>query len=251
VVHPRFDGELRRGFDLGLVRLTEPVAGVTPAVLNRSRREQGQVGTFVGFGRTGDGNSGGQPLDEVDFLGRAGTNVIDGTVDLKLGFGNYKPKLSGGSRVFVTDFDSPTDPSVNSTGSPEPTDLELLISQGDSGGPVFIDLGEGPVLAGIHSFGEFRDERDDSDYGDIAGHTRVAKFRGWINKTMRRGELGRAIPDFVNADATPMELGPINTTSVPEPAATVLLVSLGLCRFRRLIARGDAGVAATMLAESA
>src|SRR5688572_842979 len=83
IAHPRFEGDFRNGYDIGLVRLAQPVEGVTPAALNRSRREQNQVGTFVGFGRTGDGINGGQPLDQVDFLARAGTNVIDGTVDTK------------------------------------------------------------------------------------------------------------------------------------------------------------------------
>ena len=228
VAHRRFDGDFRRGFDLGLVRLTEPVTGVTPATLNRSRKEQGLTGTFVGFGRTGNGIDGGQPLDRVDFLARAGTNVIDGTVDLKLGFGRYKPKLAGGSRVFVADFDNPANPADNVTGDPAPADLELLIAQGDSGGPVFVDdakLGT-PVLAGIHSFGEFRDERDDSDYGDVTGHTRVALYRSWITKTMKRGDLGRSIPDFVNAGgATAMELGPTTAmAAVPEPTVGFALL---------------------------
>jgi hypothetical protein len=236
VAHQRFTGDFRRGFDLALIQLSQPVTGIAPATLNRSRREQNQLATFAGFGRTGDGVNGGQPLDQVDFLGRAGTNIIDGTVDLKAGFGNYKPKL-GGSRLFVADFDSPTDPSVNSTGAPESTDLEFLIAQGDSGGPVFINdpkLGI-PVVAGIHSFGEFRDERDDNDYGDITGHTRVSSYRGWIQKTMRRGELGRSIPDFVNAGgSTPMELAMTTTSVVPEPGfAPILLVgAMTLCLSR-------------------
>lgn len=231
VAHPRFDGDFRQGYDLALVRLAQPVTGVAPAALNRVRKEQGQLATFVGFGRTGNGVEGGQPLDEVDFRGRAGTNVIDGTADLKLGFGQYKPKLGGG-RSFVVDFDSPTDPSVNTTGTADPSDLEFLIAQGDSGGPVFIDLGAGPVVAGIHSFGEFRDERDDNDYGDVTGHTRVAPMRSWITKTMKRGDLGRSIPDFVNATgATPMELGPLHAWSsapaaVPEPGGAAVLALL-------------------------
>lgn len=236
VAHPRFTGDFRKGYDVGLVRLRESVTGVTPAPLNRSKREQNQIATFVGFGRTGDGLSGGQPLDEVDFLARAGTNVIDGTVDLRLGFGKYKPRLAG--RVFVVDFDNPDDASTNVTGSPDPTDLEFLIAQGDSGGPVFIDdarLGV-PVVAGIHSFGEFLDERDDSDYGDVSGHSRVSVLRSWITKTMRRGDLGRSIPDFVNAgQSTPMELGPTASTVVPEPVAVALvsLLPLALRRTRR------------------
>src|SRR3954471_22844625 len=85
VAYSRFDGDFRKGYDLGLVKLAQPVTGVTPAGLYRWKKEQGMTATFAGLGRTGNGTTGGQPLDQVDFLGRAGTNTIDGTVDLKLG----------------------------------------------------------------------------------------------------------------------------------------------------------------------
>jgi hypothetical protein len=79
-----------------------------------------------------------------------------------------------------------------------------------------------PFVAGIHSFGEFTDLRDDSDYGDVTGHTRVSSFRSWITKNMKRGDLGREIPDVVTATgATPMEL---HAVTVPEPTTTALLV---------------------------
>jgi trypsin len=234
VIHQRYDGELRDGFDLGLVRLANPVTNVTPAILNRSKREQGQVAAILGFGRTGDGINGGQPLGEVDFLGRGGTNTIDGGIDLRQGFGNYQAKLKG--RIFVYDFDNPTDPADNVMGSPVPTDLEFLISQGDSGGPTFInDPKLGTVLAGIHSFGEFRDERDDSDYGDIGGDTRVAMHRSWITKTMRRGDRGRPIPDFVTPSASATELAPISSAGLPEPSVT--LVALHVLALRSPLAR--------------
>jgi hypothetical protein len=239
VAHPRYDGDFRKGHDIGLVRLTERVDGVAPAGLYRGRRELGAVVTVVGFGRTGTGLSGAQPFEDVDYLGRAGTNVIDGTVDALPR--TYKSKLPGRARVFVTDFDSPDDPSVNTTGSAEPTDLEILISHGDSGGPVFLDAGDGrgAVVAGIHSFGEFRDERDDSDYGDVAGHTRVATSRGWIEKMLRRGATGRGIPDFTSAagGATAMELSAPRAAAVPEPSAGLALLLLAapalLARRRR------------------
>lgn len=234
VAHPRFTGDLRNGYDLALVRLSQPITGVTPAPLYKGRKEQNQVGTFAGFGRTGDGTNGGEPLDQVVPTARAGTNVIDGTVDAKLGFGHYKPKL-GGSRIFVVDFDNPGDPADNTTGTPTPTDLEYLIAQGDSGGPVFLDDPKNPTgapfVAGIHSFGEFTDLRDDSDYGDVTGHTRVSSFRSWITKTMKRGDLGREIPDFVTATgATPMEL---SMSIVPEPATVGMLLVPGAALLTR------------------
>jgi hypothetical protein len=60
-------------------------------------------------------------------------------------------------------------------------------------------------------------------------------FRSWINKTIKRGDLGRTIPDFVNASgATPMELDMRSAAVVPEPATGVLcLGAFSLVRRRR------------------
>ena len=234
VAHPRYDGDFRKGYDIGLVRLSERVDGVAPAGLYRGKRELGAAATFLGFGRTGTGITGAEPFDQVDFLGRAGTNMIDGTVgELPR---EYKSKLPSRARVFVTDFDSPSDPAVNTIGSAAPTDLEILISHGDSGGPVFLDAGDGrgAVVAGIHSFGEFRDERDDSDYGDVAGHTRVSTARTWIEKMLRRNATGRAIPDFTTPTGmTAMELTIPPAAAVPEPSGALLLLLLAPAMLRR------------------
>lgn len=218
VAHPRSDGDFRRGYDLGLVRLAETVEGVAPAGLYRGRRELGLCATLVGFGLTGTGLTGAQPPAEADRLGRAGTNVIDGTADKLPNM--YRAKLPRGARILITDFDSPTDPSVNTTGAAEPTDLELLISHGDSGGPLFIDAGDGlgAVVAGIHSYGEFRDERDDSDYGDVTGHTRVSPLRGWVDRTIRRDAAGRAVPGFFSPTAGDAALMELRAASSGDPS---------------------------------
>lgn len=222
VVHPRYDGSVRAGADLALVHLAQPVANLTPAVLNRSRREQGRQAVMVGFGVTGDGISGVQDFDDADFFKRAGTNIIDGTIDARGGFGQYKTKL-GGARIFIYDFDNPDNPADNTIGSPTPTDMEFLIAQGDSGGPTFIDFGkgDGPVLAGIHSFGEFRDIADDSDYGDIGADTRVSSYRSWINKTMRLGDRDRPIKGFVVPGGSAQDYA--TPSALPEPCVAVFV----------------------------
>lgn len=235
VAHPRYDGDFRQGYDLGLVRLSGYAEGVMPAGLYRGRRELGLEAMLVGSGLTGTGLSGAEPPAEADRLARAGTNVIDGTTD-KLP-NTYRAKLPRNARVLITDFDSPADPSVNTTGSAEPTELELLISHGDSGGPLYVDDGRGNVVvAGIHSYGEFRDERDDSDYGDVAGHTRVSPLRKWIERTIRRDAAGRAVPDFVMAgQGAVMELRvpSESATALPEPAGAACLLAAGLLLLRR------------------
>jgi hypothetical protein len=242
VMHPKYTGDLRKGFDLGLVRLSEPVTDVTPAGLYRWRNEQNRVGVFDGFGRTGTGRTGGQPFDDVDGRARAGTNTIDGSVDRKPGSGHSTAKLATGANLFVTDFDNPAYESDNATGSPTPTDLELLISQGDSGGPVFLDAprrrhaDDPPLVAGIHSFGEFVDDADDSDYGDITGHTRVAVFRPWIERTMKRATLGKSVPEFVTPEPSEgaRELDGMMAAVTPEPTtAGIALASMLLCSSRQ------------------
>jgi secreted trypsin-like serine protease len=234
VVHQKYDGSVRAGSDLALVRLSQPVTGITPAILNRSKREQGQQASIVGFGLTGNGIDGVQVYSEADFLKRAGTNVIDGTIDVRGGFGQYKPKL-GGSKIFIYDFDNPDNAADNTLGSPTPTDLEFLIAQGDSGGPTFIDFGrgDGPVLAGIHSFGEFRDLADDSDYGDFGADTRVASYRSWITKTMKRGDLGRPIKGFVTPGSSASV--DVSGSALPEPSVTVILLAAGTLLGRRRV----------------
>ncbi len=184
VVHPRWNGDPRRGNDIALVRLADPVAGVTPTGIYRGRDEFGQTGVFVGNGRTGNGQTG---ANAYDGLTRAGQNVIDG---MSVGRRKiYTTRLARSARIFVVDFDNPDRPGDNVVGAAEPTELELLISQGDSGGGVFLDTPAGPLVAGIHSYGEAPVGADDSGYGDVTGHTRVSAYANWIAKTMRRDRV--------------------------------------------------------------
>lgn len=243
IIHPRNGGALRNGYDVALVRLTESVQGVQPAERYRGRSEVGAETTLVGFGVTGNGVDGTGPLGMTAGGGvkRAGLNVFDGTVG-KVGR-TYTDKVARSSRVLVADFDNPDNPADSATGDAAPLDLEYLISWGDSGGAAFIDGDGAPVLAGVHSFGEFLDNADDSDYGDVTGHVRVSAFNSWIDKALRRGVTGRPIPGFLTAGpgASPRELPVSGAGVVPEPAtaaASALLVScLALSRRRRRSAR--------------
>ena len=235
--HPKWNGNLRRGFDLTLVKLAEPVANVAPVPMYTGKREFGATASFAGFGRTGTGVTGDQTYDG---LKRAGQNVVDGTMG-KAGL-SFRNKLPKDARLFVVDFDNPANAADNVIGAPEPTDLEYLISVGDSGGGAFADLGEGQVLIGVHSFAEIPDGKDDSDYGDVTGHVRVSSFAKWVNKMIRRdaqtasarlgrqsaqsGEFGRLLaPD----DSATFAAG----TAVPEPGALGLLCAVGALLLRR------------------
>jgi hypothetical protein len=153
------------GWDIALVRLDRPVVNVAPAGLPEQANVIGEVGTFVGFGRSGTGITGASTPQGTK---RAGQNTID--------------SVYGVSRVLASDFDHPTDSSFNGLGSANALDLEYCTAGGDSGGPVFLDNGGAPELVGVHSF-LFRSqggEHSDSTYGDGMGYTRAYSFRNWI-----------------------------------------------------------------------
>lgn len=63
----------------------------------------------------------------------------------------------------------------------DPTALEFLIAHGDSGGGLFID----GKLAGINSFVACSDGKPDSNYGDESGHTRISKYKPWIDDNIK------------------------------------------------------------------
>ena len=106
VTHPKWDGELRRGYDLALVKLDRDVAGVAPASLYTGRKEFGALATFVGFGRTGTGLTGDTTFDA---LKRAGQNTIDGSIGKEQWPLNatFHTKLPKNARTFLVDFDNP------------------------------------------------------------------------------------------------------------------------------------------------
>ena len=249
ITHPKWDGALRRGYDLALVKLDGTVTDVAAARLYTGRGERNAVATFVGFGRTGDGLSG---HTDYDALKRAGQNTIDGTLGPEQWPADptFRNKLSKNARTFVVDFDNPSNPSDSPTGSSNPVDLEYLISLGDSGGGAFINSRKGPLLAGVHSFAEVPDAIDDSDYGDITGHVRVSAHAKWIRKTIRQEEKAEAAAlkrELRLARGNGRSLAPEDAvlsssgfaSVVPEPAslALVAFASLALRRPPRRTAR--------------
>lgn len=97
-------------------------------------------------------------------------NAINGSKE------NDNKKRGGSNKVFlVTDSLLFCDMSKKN-----PTSLEFLIAHGDSGGGLFID----GKLAGIHSFVSASDGKPDSSYGDESGHTRISKYKTWIESNI-------------------------------------------------------------------
>ena len=154
------------GVDLGLFRLNTSVGNINPATLYSGTNEDLQVGSYVGFGNTGNGLSG---ANSTSFgTKRAGQNTIG--LGSRLGYSN---------QVLVSDFDDPR--SVNpSDPLTRPLNLEYQLAKGDSGGALFI----GGLLAGVNSFIASTDGNLDADYGDYSAATRVSSQYNWIRNVI-------------------------------------------------------------------
>ena len=127
------------------------------------------VTTFVGYGFTGTG-SGGQQIG-VDPRKRAFQNAIDTS------FNNLAILLG-------SDFDNPNNIADNWFGSATPETLEGCVSNGDSGGGVFLTVNSQTYLAGIISFVVGQDGNNNADYGDASGFGQVSAFNNWILSTI-------------------------------------------------------------------
>jgi secreted trypsin-like serine protease len=179
-IHWNYPGDPLPTADIALIELNAPVAGVTPAQIYTGTNEIGKHGHSVGYGRTGTGTDG--FINNTYGTKRAMRNVIDLII---LPNGTIDPN----GTILLSDFDSPagTNNSLGTWGSSAtPLDLEGMGAPGDSGGPVFIEVGGIWYIAGVHYFlADFGPPTGnglvDARYGDILGSTRVSSYAGWIN----------------------------------------------------------------------
>lgn len=122
-VHPDYN-YVTGNADVAVVKLAEPVPGVSPAVLNDLGTPPfGTPGTIVGFGQ---GESG--PVGPTRGIKRSGSVI---TADCQPGISN--------EGHICWNYEEPLGP----PGSDSNTCF------GDSGGALFVDLGGGAVLAGV------------------------------------------------------------------------------------------------------
>ncbi|GAB4279687.1 MAG: hypothetical protein Fur0025_07070 [Oscillatoriaceae cyanobacterium] len=154
------------GNDIAILRLSRNVSNVTPSSLFSSFSEDLNVGTYVGYGATGNGLTGAIYSGGTK---RAGQNII--------GLGSRLSSYGFSDRLLVSDFDDPRTAYWWDSLS-QPLNLEYQLARGDSGGGLFIN----GKVAGINSFitGLF-DGKTDSSYRDISATTRVSLHNNWIN----------------------------------------------------------------------
>ena len=184
--------------DLAVVTLARPVTGVAPSAINTVRRPgAGMPGTIVGFGMT----SAGRGASDDTGIKRAGT----------VSTGPCAPDINAGAHVCWT-----------FTGVGSNTCL------GDSGGPLFIDFGQGAMVAGVTSGGT----SGNCLATDVAFDTDVFVNRDWI-MAAAGGDLGGGSCDLPAAGgmltATAATSGTLTVTRpqamlpIQVPAGTALL----------------------------
>ena len=131
------------GADFALFKLSSSLPGSNARLyLGDTVSLAGQTAVYTGGGKTGDGDTGANGPRKL----LAGTNVIDG---LGVDFGDGIV-----TNIAASDFDDPGPQGKNGT------NLEMGLSDGDSGGGLWVDLGEGYKLAGVHSAVSDPDEDD-------------------------------------------------------------------------------------------
>jgi len=157
VRHPKWRPRARQtSVDIALIKLAEPVEGITPAGIYDQKDEQGKSVVFVGPGMYGDGITGPQ---QDDGKRRAATNTVAGTID------NY----------ITFKFDAP----------PDATELEGISGPGDSGGPALVEVDGRFFVIGVSSANDDAGAAGPCRYLSTEYYARVSTVAEWIRTTMK------------------------------------------------------------------
>lgn len=263
-VHPDYD-PINSGLnsDVAVLELASPApAGVPRYELYTANDEIGKAFVVAGYGRTGSGETGATFFDGNK---RAGRNRFEMTGTAILALNPPDPGTFIPDAIYY-DFDSgqaANDLTPLVTGSP---DLgfgadEVNTAPGDSGGPAFIEGGDGIFrIAGITSFGSSIIGPSGGDYlaginaswGEFSGSARVSDSLAFINGAMA-GNLRRqrifndGLTHVINDG---LDSGSVVVANSPAPADAATTVTLANAVIRGLDTEaGGLGVTGSSLVE--
>lgn len=150
-VYPKgFDkGEAKN--DIAIIHLKKPIDIQYYPEIYTEQDEDKKICSISGFGLFGTYDKGVSRTQTKAQIRRAGSNIVDGC-------GNGIIECSVGNNKI--------------------TELEFLISSGDSGGGLFIDKKLAGINCGIYTLS--RDKNLNSDYMDHSMHVRVSDHKTWI-----------------------------------------------------------------------
>lgn len=155
IVNENFEESKLGMYDIALCESEDDIGFVSYPELYKKKDEQGKIASICGYGVTGTFGTG---ATSTDGRKRAGANMIE--------------RMENHVMICVKESNK------------RKTNMDFLISHGDSGGGLFIDQ----KLAGVNSFVTASDGKPDSSYGDESGHTRVSLFVDWIHSTIGESE---------------------------------------------------------------
>ena len=157
IIHPDFTMSGSILNDIALIELSEPVKGITPAILYQKDDEMGKEIIFAGTGWAGTGDKGMVEGDiNKDRKLRAAQNLVDG--------------IKGDYIQFT--FDKP--------GSANALPMEGISGPGDSGGPALLFQNNKTYLLGVSSHQDKNGNSTEGMYGAKEYYTRISHYYDWI-----------------------------------------------------------------------
>jgi secreted trypsin-like serine protease len=198
-IHPNWNGQLTRGYDIALIQLEEVAPDFIPRYqLYTNSDEVGQVSDKAGYGAAGRGDKG---IEFKDGQLRSGKNRYDTLGDEVLIDSGLIPGVDFlPEALLLYDFDNGLAANdgfglfynIHNLGLGAD---EVNAAEGDSGSPSFI----GGKIAGINSFGFNLIRSEDgltsdidnvrnSSFGEFSADTRVSLYVDWINQIVSTSE---------------------------------------------------------------
>jgi hypothetical protein len=180
IIHPNWDGNKLHGNDIAIIKLSSSATGITGYDIHRDNNSGiGQIATIVGYGWKGTGTNGWVYQDPIRTL-RWGKNRFDATTGDIYGW-PWAYDFDNGQTAHDT---FGVQNNLNNLGEGL---SEVMIAEGDSGGPSFL----GNLIAGVHSAGfRYADGTDvdgvlNASFGEIAIDTRTAFYQIWIDQQIK------------------------------------------------------------------